>query len=248
VDYFDVINELIAEKGLSQTQIFNKRKDLDVKISKRDLSNVTNKKVILTEEKNCELSKILGLDEEELPFMAYLQHAPEDLKKFVEDFRDIILNIIRLYINSGLPEEQFKEEIEKLRKSRSYEIVKTGWGCLDDIIDENSINIKFQNNEIKYAKPEFAPGQIIDNSMYPLIEKGNRIHYSSKYDVKIGDLVLLKILNKDRYYNCNFIRRYMIDEMGKYLFKAIDPNFPSFRLEKGEFEILYKVDRITKKV
>lgn len=246
MDYYDVLNNCIKKSGLTLKQIEMKTEQLGDKISKSQISNIANGRKIPKPEKNIVLAKALGIEENELLYMAYLQHAPDELKNFVVGFKDTIAELIKIYLQSGFPDEECEEGIEFLKNSRPYALVKYGWDSLDKIIKEGTLYVEYAENEIKYAMPELAPSKIIDESMYPIIAKGDKLHFGNKKYVEVGDIVLVKILKKGTYKDYMFYRRYMINGDGRYIFKAEQKKFPSFRLNEGEFEILYKVARVTK--
>ncbi len=249
MSYTEYLDRIIKASGKSYSEISNESKKNGHKgFTKSYLSQIkTGKNPPASEEINYLIATICGTDPDELQYEAYMENAPRLIHNFIDEFVDFFFNSIVDYMLKNLPRDQ-----RSLINSRINEVM-TPYRIVKSIADEgfdklNIFNGSMElegfgdNNDKQIVLPSYGFLKIVDESMQPLILKGDKLEIDSSQSPKIGEIGVFKT-GETEY----MIRRYM-EKGDRILLIPDNKEFETKSYAVDEIGIVARVKAIIKEL
>jgi transcriptional regulator with XRE-family HTH domain len=241
--YHEILASMIKKSGLPLRKIADNCKEFHVYIDQSYISKLQRgRQAPASEEVNIALAKVCDSDPGDLLFSAYMEKAPEMIKRFlealIEYFRDMAIFVYTLKNPQFAP--LFKEQIKSLS---NYQIIK------DFLVEDMPVLRKSNRQMRRLVKDEkfqkyldhTLPGLLMnDASMEPVIHEGAVLSLDlPENNPSSGDIVCTMFKN-ERY----VIRRYIsIDD--KIILVADNSKYEPISVDKDNVMFFAKVISMT---
>lgn len=242
--YAKLLNQLIEESGMTAKEVAQKCTEQGQKITASYISILRNETSnrVPSDELSRVLAKVLGQKEEKLVIEAYIDNAPEIIKKAFKSINKIIGVTGIQALGHNLSESQ-KEEFLNLCQQQPYsDVIYT--------LAENDGALEMQNNMI--TRHDDIDGQQInttmqinldyevkDNAMSPIIKQGDKVKVKPFKEYNSGDIVAFRNKSdKEARY------RKLLYKDKKILLIPFNPEFDIEEYKQGEVTIIGKVTQV----
>jgi len=246
MSFSEVLSEAIKESQYSLRQIAMKcDNEYNLKIDPSYISKLqSGKQSPPSDEVTETLAKVLGIDPDKLLFYAYMEKAPEIIKKFFSSLENYLRTVLKNYMLMNFPTKKPpKEVIEAIEKKIDNLPM---WEIVQQIIKQD-YPFGSENNQLflKSHDPKLK-NMIInvnnvfgltmpDNSMEPLIKKGSLLNIDGDNKPANGDIVIALKENNNYY-----VRNYF-DLGTKVLLTAENKKFQPINEDKNNFKAIVRV-------
>ena len=243
MSYKECLSEMINNSGKTLRQISKECEEKGVAISYSYISKLKNgDKIPPNDEINVALAKACNGDIGELIYEAYLDGAPEMVKKVIEELTRYFQSVFRFYLKSSKSykdKKKFKEQLDSLNKPYKtfYIIAGEGLRKIDVLNDAMLIKSPDGKEGIKILIPKIGTYQMDDDSMQPTIYKDDKIQIDSEQMIKIGDIGVFQ-KEEDKI----IIRRYFEKGNDKIL---LIPDNKKYKSETFDINSICKIGRVT---
>lgn len=249
--YNKLLNDLINKSGLKQIEIVNKCKQMNVDITPSYLSILRKEEDrIPSEEISRAIAKICGAEDEDiLVIEAYIDKAHPTILKAFNKLRELSYNTAISTLNIKLSDED-KEVLKARILQQSYaqiviEMAKTN---TDVNVVNGATTITADDGVLKSEISESIGFKVEDNSMYPILEKGNtvKIKYMNLDEYKDGDILCFRAKEggKSLYRKCTFIK----DDNSQFVAVPLNSKYNSEVISVEDVTIVGKVIECIKKL
>ena len=237
--YYKILKKVIAESNLTNKEIAEKCCKLGTKLTPSYISKLVNNRMPApSDEISRAISKACNIDERLLVLEGYIDKAPKEILEIFNSIRRMSLYAGLEILENNIPKEYLKE-IEEIYNNEPIsefllQILEAN-NLTDILIDENSINLNDNYNDIQLNLKEPISIPIKDNLMFPIVPEGAKITLEIKEKYNDGDILALKVKNND-----NVIVRYTLFKNDKIVVNSISNNKP-ITYNLGDVVILGKV-------
>lgn len=249
MSYSILLRKIMVEANITQKQLLEELTKLGMKRDKAYLSRLMNgKESPPSEELSRNISRICGVDERLLVIEGYIDKAPKeiiDMLKSVKFMGTIAsMNFLNLYDKSFL--KSIEKEIDKeINKNPLSDIVVT-------LIDDKEKFSNFINEDFFYEKLNEENSfsitlkspqgiDITDDSMLPLIQKGDKVLFSIENNYRSNDILLLK-------YQDSIMARYVYKINNTLKLVACNRKYNEIICTPDEVIILGRISEIMRKI
>lgn len=252
--YAQLLNTIIENSNLTVKEIAEKCKEFDVDITPAYISTLRNAKTNRTP--SDKVSKAITMacnyaNKDALIIEAYLDNAPEPIKKFFSIMKQSIVPLTLGAFDNKITSQQKREfnavidEMSMADFIAEFSTQKIDYekskGLDMKIISDDEIKI---TNEIKQA----LGFDVADNGMSPLISKGDKVQVSliKTEEIKTGDIICYA--KKEKPSN-QFVRKVVVSKSTKeFTFLPINNDITPEVIKIEDIIIIGKVVRVTSEI
>lgn len=252
--YAQLLNTIIENSNLTVKEIAEKCKEFDVDITPAYISTLRNEKTNRTPSDKVSRAITMACNyanKDALIIEAYLDNAPEPIKKFFSIMKQSIAPLTLGAFDNKLTSQQKREfnavidEMSMADFIAEFSTQKIDYekskGLDMKIISDDEIKI---TNEIKQA----LGFDVADNGMSPLISKGDKVQVSliKTEEIKTGDIICYA--KKEKPSN-QFVRKVVVSKSTKeFTFLPINNDFTPEVIKIEDIIIIGKVVRVTSEI
>lgn len=252
--YAQLLNTIIENSNLTVKEIAEKCKEFDVDITPAYISTLRNAKTNRTPSDKVSRAITMACNyanKDALIIEAYLDNAPEPIKKFFSIMKQSIAPLTLGAFDNKLTSQQKREfnavidEMSMADFIAEFSTQKIDYekskGLDMKIISDDEIKI---TNEIKQA----LGFDVADNGMSPLINKGDKVQVSliKTEEIKTGDIICYA--KKEKPSN-QFVRKVVVGKSTKeFTFLPINNDFTPEVINIEDIIIIGKVVRVTSEI
>jgi len=246
VNFSEVLSETIKESNYSLRQIAMKcNNEHNLKIDPSYISKLQSGKQSPPSDDVTEtLAKVLGIEPNKLLFYAYMDKAPEVIKKFFSSMDHYLRKNLKNYMLMNFPTKKPPKDVIEAIENIIDNLPQ--WEIVQELIkqdnpfgsDNNQFFFKSQDPKLKnmIINVNNVFGLTMpDNSMEPLIKKGSLLNIDGDNKPSDNDIVIALKEN-----NNYFVRKYF-DIGTKVLLTAENSKFAPINEDKKEFKAIVRV-------
>lgn len=244
MSYHKMLSAMIKDSGFTLREIVEKCKQEGVSIDQSYISKLqTDAQKPASDEVNIALAKVCGVDPDDLLFEAYMEKAPNMIRKLITQISDFFKQFLSVMSIQQLPPDMvpiFKQQIESISQRDLIKMI------LDTDFKEmlegmsNTMSIKDLNGEEnRILFNPYLGIKMPDNSMSPLIPIGAQLQLDNPTTVGNGDIVFALIAEDDY-----LVRRYVLVD-NKIILIAENNAFEPLTFSKDSIKIVGRVKSYT---
>lgn len=209
MSYSETLNSMIKKSGLSLSQIAIKCKELfSISVDPSYISKLkSGNQAPASDEVNIAIAKACGGDPDNLVFEAYMEKAPDIVKKLIRGMSEMGRQFVYMQAQATLPKEQLEMIKIQLEQVTDREIIEMSMDnpIVNDFGQDNSLLVNSPTEDkLKILLNPYTGIPMPDKAMEPALPEGALLQVHHTDEVKSGSIVL--ITNKDNDY---FVRRYI---------------------------------------
>lgn len=242
--YGKLLKKLAKDKKMTYKKISEACSELGEPIAANYIKEVVNgRKRPPSEKKSRAIAKALNVKEELLVLEGYIDKAPKEIKKLLNNIRSFMTLAGLTSIENSIDKEDYnklKEYMDKQNVSEFFiDILDEDRVCY---IDNTHFNINRENLKLSVDYDNTTFFEISDNSMEPKIEKGSNVTIEVKSSYINGEIVALKIKGYDK-----IIYRMVYFGNGTITLTPFnDKDYHTITYNREDVEILGKVAKVIK--
>lgn len=242
--YAELLDQLIQKSGITAKELAEKCQAQGVDITPSYISLLRNKEKnrIPSDDISMALAKALGKEDNYLVLEGYLEAAPIEVKRAIENM--YFQSVVAAAWVAGVPLDKEQEQAIKatIKQQPMCEIIiYISQNMQVEKYDQTFMSAKIEGSTMTLVMPQEL--NVEDNDMYPLLEKGNRAKLIVKNNYENGDIVAISLEDM----SVKFRKLQRISEELTLLL-AFNPECETISFDEKEMVIIGKVDAVTKKL